>query len=299
MRHREGGSPTRPTSSPANEQVTANRFGGFWTELKLQVLREYLGFYTQALKAQPFELVYIDAFAGTGRCHVKANDDGNGRTIDGSATIALNCTPPFSRYHFIEQKRKHADELRALIAAHPNGVRATLTAHSANDILPPLLLGYDWSKTRGVLFLDPFGLQCDWSLLRRIANTQALDVFFLVSLSGLYRQAAVNARDIDDGKAAKLTAFLGTFDWRDAIYTQEQGDFFDEPSVSRAPGWNDILRFTTERLRTLFPYVSEPNVLGTANGAPLFALYFAVANPAKPALRLASRVSREILSKLR
>lgn len=288
----------RSARNPAIEQVTANRFGGFWTELKLQVLREYLGFYTQALKAQPFQLVYIDAFAGTGRCHVKASN-GDGRTIDGSARIALDCSPPFARYHFIEQKRKHVDELRALIAVHPNGGRATLTAHSASDMLPPLLTGYDWTKTRGVLFLDPFGLQCDWSLLQRIANTRALDVFFLVSLSGLYRQAAVNARDIDHGKAAKLTAFLGTPDWRSAIYTREQGDLFDAPSVSRAQGWQDILRFTTERLRMLFPYVSDPSVLGTANGAPLFALYFAVANPAKPALGLASRVSREILSKLR
>jgi three-Cys-motif partner protein len=41
-------------------------WGGEWTKDKLERLRNYLRAYTTALKNQPFELIYIDVFAGTG-----------------------------------------------------------------------------------------------------------------------------------------------------------------------------------------------------------------------------------------
>ena len=47
------------------------RFGGAWTEVKLDAVNYYLNFYTDVLKNKPtpqnpFELWYIDAFAGSG-----------------------------------------------------------------------------------------------------------------------------------------------------------------------------------------------------------------------------------------
>lgn len=285
-----------------DEPATAHRFGGAWTADKLLALRDYLGFYTQALKEQPskekpFRLVYIDSFAGTGRCHIRTGADGE-CVIDGSAKIALDCSPPFHAYHFIEPKKSHADELQALLDRHPNGARAQLGRQRAAALLPPLLKRFDWKSTRGVLFLDPYGLQCTWDMVELVAATQALDVFFLVSLSGLFRQAAVNERAIDKGKRAALTAFLGTEDWKTALYTREQQDLFDEPSISREPGYQGMLQFTTQRLHSVFPYVGEPLLLGRGKGPPMFALYFAVANPSERALKLAARVSREILVKL-
>lgn len=279
--------------------MTANRFGGVWTEDKLNVLRQYLQFYCIALKNQPYKLIYIDAFAGTGRCQIKPGPNGTDRIIDGSAKIALDCSPGFHQYRFIEAKRKHQLELEELIRSHPRGELASVGKRKAEDVLEPLLLGYNWTRTRGVLFLDPFGLQCNYRMLQSIAATKALDVFFLVSLSGLYRQAAVIESNIDEGKAAKLTSFLGTDQWRDAMYSPpDQRDLFGEQPRQRERGWEAILQFTTKRLNGLFPYVAEPSLIGTAKGAPLFALYFAVANDSKPALALATKVSREILSQL-
>lgn len=275
----------------------SHRFGGVWTAGKLHVLRQYLNFYTTALKGQPFELVYIDAFAGTGRCTIRAGLSGEAQ-IDGSAKIALDCTPPFHRLHFIEKKTKHYEELLKLKAAHPFGQRVHISNLSASHSLPAALLSHDWKKTRGVLFLDPYGLQCSWAMLQQINDTRALDVFFLVSVSGLFRQAAVDQKDIDEGKAKKLTDFLGTEGWRQALYQREQQDFFDEPQVTRATGWSDIVQFTTERLRSLFPYVADPQLLSGPKGPPLFALYFAVTNPSPKAIGLAKRVHRDILSKL-
>lgn len=276
--------------------MTANQFGGKWTADKLNVLRDYLQFYCTAMKDQPFRLIYIDAFAGTGRCKIRGKT--GHEFIDGSAKIALDLAPGFDQLRFIEKNKTHQDELRELISHHPQGTKAGIANGSAEDLLPSILLGYNWKSSRGVLFLDPFGLQCTYQMLQQIADTKALDVFFLVSLSGLYRQAAVNAAGIDDGKAARLTNFLGTRDWRETIYKREQGDLFSSPQVSRDPGWSDILEFTTQRLRQLFPYVGDPNLMGSANGAPLFALYFAVSNPSHNAIALAKKVSRDILKRL-
>ena len=80
---------------------TEHRFGGAWTEIKLKVLRDYLHFYTQALKNQPFKLLYIDAFAGTGDRTVSGDQPSlfvSQRRLRGSARIALELERPFDRY---------------------------------------------------------------------------------------------------------------------------------------------------------------------------------------------------------
>lgn len=50
-----------------------HKFGGIWTQKKVEVLEHYLSFYVQALKNQNFNLHYADAFAGTGS-HLPAAD---------------------------------------------------------------------------------------------------------------------------------------------------------------------------------------------------------------------------------
>ena len=56
-----------------------NAFGGDWTQEKLGILELYLDAYTTALKNKPFHLVYVDAFAGTGRI---MRDSGPGYETD-------------------------------------------------------------------------------------------------------------------------------------------------------------------------------------------------------------------------
>lgn len=51
-----------------------HKFGGPWTRQKLECLGKYLSAYTTALKNQPLELLYIDAFAGTGTWKASGGD---------------------------------------------------------------------------------------------------------------------------------------------------------------------------------------------------------------------------------
>jgi three-Cys-motif partner protein len=276
-----------------------HRFGGEWTEQKLEVLRKYLDFFPRALGGSKFELVYIDTFAGNGKCTIKTGPSGE-RTIEGSATIALNTKRPFDRYFFIEQRRKFVRGLEALKASHPMGERISITHGDATEHLAHVLSAINWRSTRGVLFLDPYGLQCTWEMVKRVAATQALDVFFLVSISGLTRQAAKIASNIDSDKQAALDRFLGTASWREALYRPpNQRDIFDSaPSHEREAGTEAIVQFVHDQLESVFPYVAPPLILKGPNNAPLYALFFAVSNPGQKALSLAGRVSRDVLSNL-
>ena len=154
-------------------------FGGNWTREKLEILRNYLNAYTTALKNKPFELLYIDAFAGTGMVELKNQDPDQIEFIDGSARIALDINDKhFDELIFIEQDEERCSKLKKLCTEKP-GRRITVKRADANESLQTLRR--DWRNSRGVLFLDPFGAQVDWSTLKIIAEYKALDTWILFS----------------------------------------------------------------------------------------------------------------------
>ncbi len=103
-------------------------FGGSWTEEKLAKVGAYLKAYTTALKNQPFKLMYVDAFAGTGYRRSKNDDTTVGGLFDmpevndlaqGSARIALEIEPAFDTYVFIEKNRNRFKALQKLASEVP------------------------------------------------------------------------------------------------------------------------------------------------------------------------------------
>src|SRR5262245_31781627 len=107
---------------------SAQIFGGPWTLLKTEIVEKYLKFFVTALKAQPFRLVYVDAFAGSGAFKYVPSTDQAQLTLGGieesehpgSAQRALSLQPPFDELYFIESGAKNVRALEALIrkAAH-------------------------------------------------------------------------------------------------------------------------------------------------------------------------------------
>ncbi len=72
----------------------------YWTEVKLDIVKEYAQAYSTILSAQKRPLlyhVYIDAFAGAG-LHVSKS---TGQLVSGSPLNALLIEPPFREYHLI------------------------------------------------------------------------------------------------------------------------------------------------------------------------------------------------------
>ncbi|HCS91297.1 MAG: three-Cys-motif partner protein TcmP [Thiohalocapsa sp. PB-PSB1] len=279
----------RMSNETGKTQKKDHRFGGPWTLIKLDVLRQYLSAYTTALKKQAFELVYIDAFAGSGDF-----SPGSGESQQvGSVRIALD-TPGFHRYCFIEQNSRRYRELEAIKQQHPEK-QIELFRGDANQVLPDLLRTLSPKNWRGVVFLDPYGLNLDWTTLESIASSQLLDVWYLFSLSGLYRQAAKRMANVDEHKAAALDRCLGTEKWREAFYRKSrQLTLFDDPDIERFAEVDAMEQFVLSRLKETFPAVMKPLRL-PREGAPLYSLFFAMSNPNRPAIGLAQRIAKHIL----
>jgi three-Cys-motif partner protein len=288
--------------------TNAQNFGGPWSLIKTEIIAEYLRAYTVALKNQSFRLVYIDAFAGSGEFTF---DSEPGLLLDpqaaakahaGSAKNALAVNPPFDELVFIEEKARNVASLKSLIVARPE---AQVIPGDANTALAQICNARDWQprRRRGVVFLDPFGLSVEWRTLCAIAKTQALDLWYLFSLAGLYRNAPLSIDALDSDKHAAIVRALGDERWVDNFYAQPkslQQKLFDElpqPAV-RTLTVDGMEAYVLRRLRTIFPYVAAPKRLFGGNNAPLFSLFFAVSNPNKLARALAARIAGHILARV-
>jgi three-Cys-motif partner protein len=167
--------------------VVDHRYGGAWTEVKLDAVTYYLECFTSALSKRPFDLWYIDGFAGTGSRTVERQTGGlfhgtpislETATLAGSARRALAVEPPFRHFVFIEKHRARFAALSALKHEFPQRDIQCLPG-DANAELVQLVARDPWLRkdrgaARGVVFLDPYALQVEWSTLAALAATRAL-----------------------------------------------------------------------------------------------------------------------------
>lgn len=286
-------------------EIGEHEFGSLSTSLKLSMVQGYLQSYATLMRTKNFKLWYIDAFAGTGEItkRIAAEDTLTGHipeSLDrrkGSAQIAIDINPPFDRLIFMEQKPKHVAALEALKAKYPD---RDITVHrgDANDLLKLAKDWNGWKSTRAVVFLDPYGLQVDWATLEAIARTKAMDIWYLVSLSGLYRQATKNPSDLCEVKRASLTRFLGTDAWEQAWYNSKaHRDLFGDEFVEtkRTSDLAVLEDFVSARFKTIFPRVAGPKRLYNDQGAPMFSLFFLMANPSPAAWNAAKPIVEHLL----
>ncbi|RMF48612.1 MAG: three-Cys-motif partner protein TcmP [Bacteroidetes bacterium] len=281
-----------------------HNFGGPWTQAKLEALQKYLRAYMQIFtkneKAKYFTTVYVDAFAGTGYRTITDKDEqflfkdlqeeDNQQFLKGSARIALELDPPFQRYVFIEKDPHHAAELQRQCANFPDRTYQILPG-DAGKILPQWIGQTDWRTTRAVVFLDPYGMQVEWSLIEAIANTKAIDLWLLFPLGMAVNRLLTRNHLPPPAWRDKLDQFFGTPDWLERFYNVER-DMFGHDYVSKKGSWHEISDFFNKRLQGLFPAVAKPRVLANSRGNPLYLLCFAAGNKkgGATALKIANHI---------
>lgn len=278
--------------------MTDQKFGGNWTVEKLDILSDYLDFYLTALKNQKFKKIYIDAFAGTGTIQV---GDGT-ETIDGSAKLALNTKSDFDEYIFIEKNKKFYNELNTLIDTEYPQYKDKVKTYNmdCNEALKKICTDIDWRFNRAILFLDPYAAELEWETLKIIAETKAIDVWYLFPFSAANRMLTKN-KHIDDTWKKKLNSLFGDDSWETELYKQNpQLSLFDNDNDNYVKDANtDKLKsYICDRLKTLFPAVSSnPRILYNQKNSPLFCFCFAVASDNPRAIGLALKVANHILKK--
>src|SRR5437762_5994543 len=281
-----------------------HEFGGQHTELKLSIVEKYLRAYSSALRNKFTQLWYIDAFAGTGKRTVKVEARGEDlfesevpESVEqrrGSAQIAIDIEPPFHRLIFIESKPKYCKALRELAAEYP--ARDILVVEEDANLSIKALVGGKWRSTRAVLFLDPYGMEVDWETLVAIAATEAIDLWFLFPLSGLYRQATRKSDRITEEKRAALTKMFGSDEWERELYSDMvQADMFGGGPSQREYDVKGLERYVKQRLETLFPKVFDRLALPVNEAPQRFSLFLCISSPDPKALGLATRIADHIL----
>jgi len=287
----------------------SDRFGGSWTDDKLERVRKYLVAYAKIMRNRRYRFAYIDAFAGTGYRPADEPEEHSvslfpelfepetRRFLDGSARIALQSEPRFTEYIFVERRRARCEELSFLRNDFPDKAEDIhIENEEANSYLRKLCGARDWSTNRAVLFLDPYGMQVEWATLASLAETRALDLWLLFPLGVAVNRLLRRDGDIPEPWRNRLDRMFGTTDWFDAFYATEiqPGLFEEEVSHTRRVADVDrIGKYFVDRLRSVFPGVAKnPLALYNSRNNPLFLLCFATANPyaVKPALRIAENI---------
>lgn len=275
------------------------KFGGNWTEKKLECLRRYLVEYTKIFtknpKARYFHTIYVDAFAGTGyRSTAKsanidkvmfselAEADAQG-FLKGSVSIALEIEPPFDQYLFIEDDPNKSSELENLKSKFPNlADRIKIETKDANKYLRQWCDETNWKRFRAVLFLDPYGMQVEWSLIEAISRTKGIDLWLLFPLGIAVNRLLTRSKSPPPEWEQALTRILGTQEWKKAFYThrKEQTLFGEKEIQIRDADFDSIGQFFVKRLKTVFHSVAEnPLPLRNSRNTPIYLLCFAAGNP--------------------
>lgn len=89
---------------------------GDWSQVKLEIIKEYSEFYSGLLDKHNLYHVYIDAFAGGGQ-HVLRE---TGEIIAGSPLNALKIEPRFREYHLIDLNPVKIENLKEISKNYDN-----------------------------------------------------------------------------------------------------------------------------------------------------------------------------------
>lgn len=302
------------TAVPSEDagRMVPQKFGGPWSLIKLDTVARYYSSFTTALKNRSFNLVCIDAFAGSGHFTYSPQDASplfdEDRVIEthaGSARRALSTKPPFDQLFFIESGTRNIAALNAASTEFPSA-KVDIRQGDANVEVARLCRELDWKTTRGVIFLDPFGHSVEWSTIAEIGKTK-LDLWYLFPLSGLYRNVPIDRNDLTSDKTAAVTRILGTPDWEAKFYEEparppdllsvlEVDELSRSGSARRRSADVDVMEgFVKSRLETAFPLVLRPRRLLGPTNAPLYSLFFAMANDSRAAQRVARPIAQHLL----
>ena len=263
----------------------------YWSEVKLDILREYASAYSKILAAQErpkLHHVYIDGFSGAG-VHLSRE---RGDLVIGSPLNALHVQPPFKEYHFVDLNGDKVEALKQSVAGHPN----THVHHGdCNKVLIETVLPkVKWNEyKRGLCVLDPYGLNLNWEVMKTAGESKAIDMFLNFMVMDMNRNVLwKNPEKVSAKQVARMDAFWGDQSWREAAYKKKETlfGFEDEKGTN-----DDIVQAFRERLKRVagFKNVPEPIPMKNKSGAVVYYLFFASQKP------VASDIVESIFKKYR
>jgi three-Cys-motif partner protein len=249
---------------------------GYWSQLKLEIVKDYATAYSKILANQPrLKHVYIDAFAGAGVHQLKTT----GALVPGSPLNALAVEPPFTELHLIDMDGAKVENLRQLTAG-----RSDVHIHEGNcneillrDVFPKVQ--YRDFK-RALCLLDPYGLTLNWTVIAEAAKTKTTEIFLNFPIMDMNRNALWSTpTGVTDADRGRMSAFWGDDSWQKVVY-KEQKTLFGGDDLVKDGGNRAVVDAFRRRLREVagFKEVPEPIPMRNSKGATVYYLFFAAHN---------------------
>ncbi|MHC4660278.1 MAG: three-Cys-motif partner protein TcmP [Planctomycetota bacterium] len=247
---------------------------GPWTEVKLEIIKEYATAYSTILNARPenFHHVYIDAFAGLGLHRSKTS----GEFVPGSPMNALMVSPPFKEYNFIDIEMAKVENLESISQERPQEVK--VYHGDCNEILlNEVFTRIEWRKFRRALcLLDPYKLQLDWNVIKMAGKMKTIEIFLNFPIMHINR--AVLRRDQENVSTEQkqlMTRYWGDDSW--LRFIRKTPSLFKDVEFEEKASNIEIVNTFRDRLKKIagFSDVPEPTPMKNTKGGTVYYLFFA------------------------
>jgi three-Cys-motif partner protein len=262
---------------------------GYWSEIKLDIVRRYALEYSKILSSRNLYHVYIDAFAGSGR-HISRTTK---TLVPGSPQIALDIIPPFKEYYFIDIDGAKVVELNKIVADRPEAhvLEGDCNSKLLTDVFPNIMYS---DYRRGLCLLDPYGLDLDWEVTKTAGQMESIEIFLNFPVMDMNRNVLWSNPDgVDPADILRMNTFWGDESWKEAAY-RHTPNLFGEMWEIKEKNITIALAFR-ERLREVakFDHVSQPLPMRNSRGATVYYLFFASQQ------QLADNIIKHIFNKYR
>ncbi len=245
---------------------------GYWSEVKLEIIKRYGTEYSKILSAKGFHHTYIDAFAGGGHHIARSTNE----LVLGSPLNALAIEPPFDEIFLIDLKPSKTGRLREVVG--PRNDVHVFEGDCNGILLEKVFPGIRYEEFRRALcVLDPYGLHLNWEVIAAAGKSKAMEIFLNFPVADMNRNVLWNEPSrVSPTQAARLTAFWGDESWREVAYSSEGelfGDVHKQPNEAVAEAFR-------RRLQDIggFKFVPAPLPMRNRSRAIVYYLFFASPN---------------------
>ncbi len=272
--------------------MSNNKFGGSWTEAKMEIVVSYAKAYLIIMNKQEWaKTIYFDGFAGSG---IIENDEGED-VKKGTALRILDIIEPkpFDLYYFVELNEEHKKELEKRIQENYFGKNAHVVQADCNTKLERMAEFLKANKNfRALAFIDPYGMSVNWSSIEALKGL-GIDLWILVPTGIGVGRLLKNDGAISEAWLAKLERFLGLSKKEiiDHFYKKQEVNTLFGPETVIEKEKNAVDKageIYRSKLNTVFKFVSESFVMRNTTNSIMY--HFMMATNNAQALKIANDV---------
>lgn len=179
------------------------RTSGPWIRKKYFYLTRYIDIFTKGMKKK-WTTVYIDLFAGPGRCLIDTLKE----EVDGSPLISL--VHNFSRYIFVEKNEDDVEALKNRCQRSPKWETVEIIKDDCNQAVGHIKIV---PTDLALAFIDPTGIDTHFDTIKRLTSDRRVDLLMNISFGTDIKRAFKIYKAQEDH--SKLGLFLGgSVDWK-------------------------------------------------------------------------------------